>query len=256
MRLVLTPETVVVAEARRSLTTLSLFGYRVDGVVANRVFPERRRGPLARRGSRRSRGCWPRSSSPSPACRCGGRRYRPGSRSAWRRWPTSPRRAYGGDDPLAPPDGGRADVRDPDRRGRRCGSRCRSQPVRRRARPARRRAGGHRRLLPAAAGPAGRARGTPSRVPAWRTGRCRSGSAPSGGRAGVSDGGRADDRSAASARRPPSCSRPCRTGPGRTAATTPRRPPRRRRVPRPGLTTSTTTSPPAARTAATARSAR
>ncbi len=40
MRLVLTPETVVVAEARRSLTTLSLYGYRVDGVIANRVFPE------------------------------------------------------------------------------------------------------------------------------------------------------------------------------------------------------------------------
>ena len=39
VRLVLTPETVVVAEARRSLTSLSLFGYRVDGVVANRVFP-------------------------------------------------------------------------------------------------------------------------------------------------------------------------------------------------------------------------
>lgn len=39
VRLVLTPETVVVAEARRSLTTLSLYGYRVDGVVANRVFP-------------------------------------------------------------------------------------------------------------------------------------------------------------------------------------------------------------------------
>ncbi len=39
VRLVLTPENVVVAEARRSLTTLSLFGYRVDGVVANRVFP-------------------------------------------------------------------------------------------------------------------------------------------------------------------------------------------------------------------------
>jgi len=39
VRLVLTPETVVVAEARRSLTTLSLFGYQVDGVVANRVFP-------------------------------------------------------------------------------------------------------------------------------------------------------------------------------------------------------------------------
>ena len=39
VRLVLTPETVVLAEARRSYTTLSLFGYRVDGVVANRVFP-------------------------------------------------------------------------------------------------------------------------------------------------------------------------------------------------------------------------
>jgi arsenite-transporting ATPase len=39
VRLVLTPEALVVAEARRSLTTLSLFGYRVDGVVANRVFP-------------------------------------------------------------------------------------------------------------------------------------------------------------------------------------------------------------------------
>ena len=40
IRLVLTPEQVVLAEARRSLTTLSLFGYRVDGVVVNRVFPD------------------------------------------------------------------------------------------------------------------------------------------------------------------------------------------------------------------------
>lgn len=40
VRLVLTPENVVLAEARRSFTTLSLFGYRVDGVVANRIFPE------------------------------------------------------------------------------------------------------------------------------------------------------------------------------------------------------------------------
>jgi arsenite/tail-anchored protein-transporting ATPase len=39
LRLVLTPEAVVLAEARRSLTTLSLYGYRVDGVVANRIFP-------------------------------------------------------------------------------------------------------------------------------------------------------------------------------------------------------------------------
>ncbi|HEX7355417.1 MAG TPA: ArsA family ATPase [Mycobacteriales bacterium] len=39
VRLVLTPEAVVVAEARRTLTALSLHGYQVDGVVANRVFP-------------------------------------------------------------------------------------------------------------------------------------------------------------------------------------------------------------------------
>jgi arsenite/tail-anchored protein-transporting ATPase len=39
VRLVLTPEAVVVAEARRTLTSLSLYGYRVDSVVANRVFP-------------------------------------------------------------------------------------------------------------------------------------------------------------------------------------------------------------------------
>jgi arsenite-transporting ATPase len=39
VRVVMTPEAVVLAEARRSWTTLSLFGYRVDGVVANRVFP-------------------------------------------------------------------------------------------------------------------------------------------------------------------------------------------------------------------------
>jgi arsenite-transporting ATPase len=40
VRLVLTPEAVVVAEARRSWTTLSLFGYQVDAVVANRLVPD------------------------------------------------------------------------------------------------------------------------------------------------------------------------------------------------------------------------
>jgi len=38
VRLVLTPEAVVVAEARRTLTSLALYGYQVDGLVANRVF--------------------------------------------------------------------------------------------------------------------------------------------------------------------------------------------------------------------------
>lgn len=39
VRLVLTPEAVVVAEARRTLTALALHGYRVDEVLANRVIP-------------------------------------------------------------------------------------------------------------------------------------------------------------------------------------------------------------------------
>ena len=38
VRLVLTPEAVVAAEARRTFTALALYGYRVDLVVANRVF--------------------------------------------------------------------------------------------------------------------------------------------------------------------------------------------------------------------------
>lgn len=39
VRLVVNPERLVVAEARRTHTYLSLFGYRVDAVVANRLLP-------------------------------------------------------------------------------------------------------------------------------------------------------------------------------------------------------------------------
>ena len=39
VRLVLTPERVVIAESRRVLTSLSLHGYAVDAVVVNRVLP-------------------------------------------------------------------------------------------------------------------------------------------------------------------------------------------------------------------------
>ena len=39
VRLVLTPESVVAAEARRTLTALALHGYPVDSVIANRVLP-------------------------------------------------------------------------------------------------------------------------------------------------------------------------------------------------------------------------
>lgn len=40
VRLVLTPEAVVAAEARRMFTALALYGYGVDLVIANRVFPD------------------------------------------------------------------------------------------------------------------------------------------------------------------------------------------------------------------------
>jgi len=39
VRLVVNPERLVVAEARRTATYLSLYGYRVDAVVANRLLP-------------------------------------------------------------------------------------------------------------------------------------------------------------------------------------------------------------------------
>jgi arsenite-transporting ATPase len=40
VRLVLTPEKVVIAESRRTLTSLGLYGLGVDQVIVNRVFPE------------------------------------------------------------------------------------------------------------------------------------------------------------------------------------------------------------------------
>ena len=40
IRLVVNPERMVIAEARRMFTYLSLYGYRVDAVVANRLLPD------------------------------------------------------------------------------------------------------------------------------------------------------------------------------------------------------------------------
>jgi arsenite-transporting ATPase len=40
VRLVLTPEALAIAEARRALTSLAVYGYAVDAVVANRLFPD------------------------------------------------------------------------------------------------------------------------------------------------------------------------------------------------------------------------
>jgi arsenite-transporting ATPase len=51
IRLVLTPERVVAAETRRTLTALALHGLRVDGLVVNRMVPEAPsslRGPAGR----------------------------------------------------------------------------------------------------------------------------------------------------------------------------------------------------------------
>jgi arsenite-transporting ATPase len=40
VRLVVNPERMVIAEARRTYTYLSLFGYRVDAIIANRLLPD------------------------------------------------------------------------------------------------------------------------------------------------------------------------------------------------------------------------
>ncbi len=44
-RLVVTPEELVIAEARRTFTYLSLFGYHVDAVIVNRLLPDVVRDP-------------------------------------------------------------------------------------------------------------------------------------------------------------------------------------------------------------------
>jgi arsenite-transporting ATPase len=105
VRLVLTPESVVLAEARRSYTTLSLFGYRVDGVIANRVFPAE--------GADDWRAGWvlaqdavleevAQSFAGLPVWRS---EYRPGEPVGVEAVATLAAEAYAGDDPLAVPPG-------------------------------------------------------------------------------------------------------------------------------------------------------
>jgi arsenite-transporting ATPase len=102
VRLVLTPESVVVAEARRALTTLSLYGYRVDGVVANRIFPAE--------GSDRWREQWvaaqrdvladvERSFAPLPIWRSAYRAHEPVGDAELAAFGAE---LYGDDDPFAP----------------------------------------------------------------------------------------------------------------------------------------------------------
>ncbi|MGI9156627.1 MAG: ArsA family ATPase [Marmoricola sp.] len=105
VRLVLTPETVVVAEARRSLTTLSLYGYRVDGVVANRVFPDEE-GDAWRQGwvtaQRQVLGEVAQSFAALPVWRS---IYQPDEPVGPDALADFARAAYDGADPLAVPDG-------------------------------------------------------------------------------------------------------------------------------------------------------
>ena len=49
MRLVLTPERVVIAEARRLFTALSLYGFTVEAAMVNRVLPPNAGGEFLRR---------------------------------------------------------------------------------------------------------------------------------------------------------------------------------------------------------------
>ncbi len=105
VRLVLTPENVVVAEARRSLTTLSLFGYQVDGVVANRVFPADE-GDAWRTGWVRAQsevlGEVDRSFTGVPVWRSAYQPHEPVGVEQLRAFAEA---AYGDDDPLARPEG-------------------------------------------------------------------------------------------------------------------------------------------------------
>ncbi|MBV9666154.1 MAG: ArsA family ATPase, partial [Actinobacteria bacterium] len=45
LRLVVNPERMVIAEARRTATYLALFGYKVDAVIANRLLPDTIKDP-------------------------------------------------------------------------------------------------------------------------------------------------------------------------------------------------------------------
>jgi arsenite-transporting ATPase len=104
VRLVLTPEAVVVAEARRTLTTLSLYGYRVDAVIANRIFPS---------GDDRWRDTWAKaqqaqltaveeSFAPLPLLRLGYQQAEPVGLAALAE---VGEQIYGEQDPLGMPDG-------------------------------------------------------------------------------------------------------------------------------------------------------
>jgi arsenite/tail-anchored protein-transporting ATPase len=105
VRLVLTPEQVVVAEARRSLTTLSLFGYRVDGVLANRVFPAEGADDWRRQWVAAQADVLDEVESSFTGLPIWRSSYQPSEPVGVAALTDFARLAYDGDDPLAPPTG-------------------------------------------------------------------------------------------------------------------------------------------------------
>ena len=70
MRLVMTPDRMVIAEAMRTFTYLNLYGYLTDAVVVNRVFPAEVEAATSAPGARSSASSSSSSSRASPPCRC------------------------------------------------------------------------------------------------------------------------------------------------------------------------------------------
>lgn len=105
VRLVLTPETLVVAEARRSLTTLSLYGYRADGVIANRVFPDDGSDPWRGAWAEAQRGVLDEVRQSFVGLPIWLSDYQPGEPVGAGLLAGLAEAAYAGDDPLAVPDG-------------------------------------------------------------------------------------------------------------------------------------------------------
>lgn len=103
VRLVLTPESLALAEARRTATSLALFGYRLDGVVVNRLVPAGRdrwrSAQAAAQGERlaEARACFPNVPVHTAA-------YRPGEPIGTEALAALATELYDAEDPLAVPD--------------------------------------------------------------------------------------------------------------------------------------------------------
>ncbi len=155
VRLVLTPEAVVVAEARRSLTSLSLFGYRVDGVIANRIFPDHAGDPWRDQWVAAQRGVLAEIEQSFPELPIWRSGYRPSEPVGVDELHRLVQEAYGDGRPVGAAGRGRSLDHHAPRRRRRAAYRPAVRATRRRRPgPPRRRAGDQRRVVPTSAGTA------------------------------------------------------------------------------------------------------